>query len=350
LLAVINDILDISKIEAQHLDLEKVDFNLAMILADLKNLTNERATDKELVLNIEISADLGSMLLIGDPMRLRQILVNLVSNALKFTAQGKITVRARLEKETAEMVWLRFEVQDTGIGIADDVKKRLFAAFEQADNSMTRRYGGTGLGLAICKRLVEMMGGQIGVESQTGVGSLFWFSVCLAKGIPAVAARPIPAAMAAEDDLKSRHAGKRILLAEDEPTNQAVTCALIELVGMSVDIAEDGVKALALVGQKHYDLILMDMEMPNMDGIDATRAIRRAPGHGDIVIIAMTANAFADDKAKCLRAGMNDFITKPVEPENFFATIGHWLDKQNPKTGAHSHADGFAATVGPLRH
>jgi CheY-like chemotaxis protein len=225
----------------------------------------------------------------------------------------------------------------------------LFKAFEQADNSMTRRYGGTGLGLAICKRLVEMMGGQVGVSSQADVGSTFWFSIPVDKASPVVVEKPIAAAFSAEDHLKECHAGKRILLAEDEPTNQVVTCALIELVGISVDIAEDGVKALAMVSQNHYDLILMDMEMPNMDGIDATRAIRRAPGHDDLAIIAMTANAFADDKARCLRAGMNDFITKPVDPEILFATIGHWLDKQDPRTPADSQSDGFEATVAPFR-
>jgi PAS domain S-box-containing protein len=349
LLAVINDILDISKIEAEHLDLERVDFNLAMVLADLTNLTGERAADKGLALITEISAELAAMPLIGDPMRLRQILVNLVGNALKFTAKGTITIRVRAESQTTDQVWLHFEVQDTGIGISDEVQKRLFKAFEQADNSMTRRYGGTGLGLAICKRLVEMMGGQVGVSSQADVGSTFWFSIPVDKASPVVVEKPIAAAFSAEDHLKECHAGKRILLAEDEPTNQVVTCALIELVGISVDIAEDGVKALAMVSQNHYDLILMDMEMPNMDGIDATRAIRRAPGHDDLAIIAMTANAFADDKARCLRAGMNDFITKPVDPEILFATIGHWLDKQDPRTPADSQSDGFEATVAPFR-
>jgi PAS domain S-box-containing protein len=349
LLAVINDILDISKIEAEHLDLERVDFNLAMVLADLRNLTGERAADKGLALITDISADQAAMPLIGDPMRMRQILVNLVGNALKFTTQGTITVRARVENETTDQVRFHFEVQDTGIGIAEDVQKRLFKAFEQADNSMTRRYGGTGLGLAICKRLVEMMGGQIGVSSQAGVGSTFWFNVRFAKASPVVVAKPVIATISAEDHLKERHAGKRILLAEDEPTNQVVTCALIELVGLSVDIAEDGVKALAMVSQNHYDLILMDMEMPNMDGLDATRAIRRAPGHDDLAIIAMTANAFADDKARCLRAGMDDFITKPVDPETLFATIGHWLDKLDPRSPADSHCDGFDATMAPLK-
>jgi CheY-like chemotaxis protein len=214
---------------------------------------------------------------------------------------------------------------------------------------MTRRYGGTGLGLAICKRLVEMMDGQVGVSSQAGIGSNFWFSVRFTKAGPVVAEKPVAAPVSAEINLKQHHAGKRILLAEDEPTNQVVTCALIELVGISVDIAVDGVKALAMVSQNQYDLILMDMEMPNMDGIDATRAIRRTPGHDDLAIIAMTANAFADDKARCLRAGMNDFITKPVDPEILFATISHWLDKQDPRTPADSQGDGFEATVAPLR-
>jgi PAS domain S-box-containing protein len=349
LLAVINDILDISKIEAEHLDLERVEFNLAMVLADLTNLTGERAANKGLALITEISAEQAALPLIGDPMRLRQILVNLVGNALKFTSQGTITVRARVENETVDQVRFHFEVKDTGIGIADEVQKRLFKAFEQADNSMTRRYGGTGLGLAICKRLVEMMGGQIGVRSQAGVGSTFWFNVCFAKVSPVVVEKPSAASISAEDHLKKHHAGKRILFAEDEPTNQVVTRALIEIVGLSVDIAEDGVKALAMVSQNHYDLILMDMEMPNMDGLDTTRAIRRAPGNADLPIIAMTANAFADDKERCLRAGMNDFITKPVDPDRLFSLIGQWLDRQEPTKFANSHADGFEATVAPLR-
>jgi CheY-like chemotaxis protein len=349
LLAVINDILDISKIEAEHLDLERVDFSLALVLSDLTNLTGERAADKGLALITEISAEQAAMPLIGDPMRLRQVLVNLVGNALKFTSQGSVTVRVRIEKQAADLVWFRFDIKDTGIGITDEVQKRLFTAFEQADNSMTRRYGGTGLGLAICKRLVETMGGQIGVESQAGVGSNFWFSVRFTRAGPAVAEKPVAAPLSAEIHLKQHHAGKRILLAEDEPTNQVVTRALIEIVGLNVDIAEDGVKALAMVSQNHYDLILMDMEMPNMDGLDATRAIRRAPGHDDLPIIAMTANAFVDDKARCLRAGMNDFITKPVDPEILFATISHWLDKQDSRTPGNSQSDDFEATVAPFR-
>jgi CheY-like chemotaxis protein len=270
------------------------------------------------------------MALTGDPLRLGQILLNLAGNAVKFTEQGVITLRARLVEDSPSDVLLRIEVEDTGIGIGPEDQKRLFTAFEQADGSMTRKYGGTGLGLAISKRLAQMMGGAVGVASTEGQGSTFWFTVRLGKATDAVSPAPTFMGDTAEAQIKSRYAGTRVLLAEDEPINQEVSRGLLEDVGLAVDLAEDGAEAVSMAKQTPYALILMDMQMPNLNGVEATRAIRALPGYAQTPILAMTANAFDEDRQVCLDAGMNDHIGKPVDPERLFETLLKWLLHAQP--------------------
>jgi signal transduction histidine kinase/ActR/RegA family two-component response regulator len=327
LLSVINDILDISKIEAERLTLEQVPFKFGTVLENLMSLIWQRVNDKGLKLHIDMAPEIARQTWLGDPLRIGQILLNLTGNALKFTEQGGITVRARLVEENPTEVLLHFEVQDTGIGISTEDQQRLFTAFEQADGSMTRKYGGTGLGLAISKRLAKLMGGDVGVVSQPGNGSTFWFTARLGKATDAVSPTPTFVQDSAEIRLKTQFAGTRLLLAEDEPVNQEVSKGLLEDIGLAVDVAEDGAIAVALAKRNRYALILMDMQMPKLNGLDATRQIRTLPGYEHTPILAMTANAFGEDRQVCLDAGMNDHIAKPVETLVLFETLLKWLAK-----------------------
>jgi signal transduction histidine kinase/ActR/RegA family two-component response regulator len=329
LLHVINDILDISKIEAARLTLENTRFKLGEVFENLDSLVAQKAHEKHLKLLLDLKPEVTHLTLLGDPLRLGQILLNLTGNAIKFTEYGSITVRTKLLEDTLESVLLRIEVEDTGIGISAEDEKRLFTAFEQADGSMTRKYGGTGLGLVISKRLVELMGGEIGFQSQPGAGSVFWFTVRLGKVSDSTQIATTITSDTAEARLQSAFAGTRILLAEDEPINQEVSLGLLEEVGLVVDLAEDGQKALELAGLNHYSLILMDMQMPNLNGVDATRAIRTLPGYAETPILAMTANAFSEDRQVCIDAGMNDHIAKPVDPEVLFETLIKWLNNHS---------------------
>jgi two-component system, sensor histidine kinase and response regulator len=330
LLAVLNDILDISKIEAERMTLEQTPLRLDALMEKLVDLIGDKAAAKSLEFRIDLPPEYASLPLIGDPLRLGQILINLVSNAIKFTKQGSVTVHVRQAAASDADILLRFEICDTGMGIPLEAQQHLFSTFVQADNSMTRKYGGTGLGLAICKRLVTLMGGEIDFESQTGSGSTFWFTVRLRKGNVEQDAKPKEAALSMsffEERLQNTHAGTRILLAEDEPINREVAVCLLEDTGLIVDVAVDGQEALEQARRHRYALILMDMQMPRLNGLEATRGIRTDSLNRDTPILAMTANAFVEDRQACLAAGMNAHLPKPVEPEVLYETLFKWLSK-----------------------
>ena len=330
LLEVINAILDLSKIEAGKLELDQMEVSIQAITANVVSMLTDSARAKQLSLVVESQPLPDHML--GDPTRLQQALLNYATNAIKFTATGTITLRVLLEEEAAESALIRFEVNDTGIGIEPAAVPRLFTAFEQADNSMTRRYGGTGLGLAITRHLAELMGGATGVVSTPGVGSTFWFTARLKKGEPARQAATLPASDAAELILLRDYKDKKILLVDDDIDNRDITRLLLKDVWPRIDTAEDGVAAVEMATKNNYDLILMDMQMPRMDGLEATRRIRRLPTGKDIPILAMTANVFPEHKAQAMEAGMDDVIPKAVDPGAPFATILKWLERgtRNP--------------------
>jgi signal transduction histidine kinase/CheY-like chemotaxis protein len=345
LLAIINDVLDYSKIEAGRMSVEQVDFDLRTVCDDVQALLQPAASERELPLTIEYGLDVPRFIT-ADPVRVRQILLNLASNAVKFTERGGV----RIEVTAPDPAHVRVAVIDSGIGIAPEQIERLFRHFTQADSSTTRRYGGTGLGLAISKRLVQLMGGGIGASSEPGKGSTFWF-VLPVLGSPAAAAeakrravsetapggavnRPLAPA--------SPGSGRRVLLVEDNAVNQMVAMRMLTRLGFQAELAQHGREAIERLARDRYDLVLMDCQMPEMDGLEATRIIRdpaSAVLDHHIPIVAMTANAFEEDRERCLAAGMNDFLTKPVNRHTLEAMLARWLPQADaPPSQAQARA------------
>jgi signal transduction histidine kinase/CheY-like chemotaxis protein len=325
LLGIINDILDFSKIEAGKLELDARGFMLDAVLRNVEQQLGQAAAAKGLGFDLEIAPALMRPLR-GDPLRLEQVLLNFAGNAVKFSERGRICLRARLEHAFGPELLVRFEVQDSGIGIAPETMAGLFTPFQQADPSATRRHGGTGLGLAISKQLAELMHGEVGVDSSPGRGSTFWFTARLAleEGAPGsgLGATPVaPAAHAARLD------GCAVLLVEDNPFNQQVGCELLQQAGAHVSVAGNGQEALEAMARQRFDCVLMDVQMPVMDGLEATRRIRLDARLRDTLVIAMTANAGLEDRTRCLQAGMNEFLSKPVVPELWAATIARCLGR-----------------------
>ncbi len=336
LLALINDILDFSKIEAGRLELEALDFDLASLLDDFVNILAVRAREKGVALRCVVEPDVP-LHLRGDPGRLRQILVNLTGNAIKFTPAGEVTVRVALAEENERGILLRFSVQDTGIGIPSDKLDLLFNKFTQVDTSTTRQYGGTGLGLAISKQLTALMGGKIGVLSEEGKGSEFWFTARLVKdGGNASAQRTPGAAINATKDLFAGHRA-RILLAEDNITSQQVALGMLKKMGLGADAVANGAEAVKALAAVPYEVVLMDVQMPEMDGLEATGRIRdplSAVLNHQVPIIAMTASAMRGDREKCLKAGMDDYVSKPVDPGELASALKKWLPAAKAKPGS----------------
>lgn len=332
LLGIINDILDLSKIEAGKLTMEAIDFELGEPLDRLRDMFGPKAEEKGLAFVIDIAPDVP-MCIVGDPLRLGQILTNYCSNAFKFTERGQITVRVEKLGEEGAGARLRFAVTDSGIGMTPEQCHKLFQSFSQADSSTTRKYGGTGLGLTICKRLAQMMEGEVGVLSEAGRGSTFWatgvFGVQPGGHTFAEAAQrrgaQLQMEMTVEKSACERAAahlrGAKILLVEDNEINQEVALELLQSAGLVVTIANNGREGVDAVARQEFDAVLMDCQMPVMDGYEATRAIRTLPGYADLPIIAMTASTIAGDREKCLAAGMNDHVSKPIDVEELFTRL-----------------------------
>jgi signal transduction histidine kinase/CheY-like chemotaxis protein len=326
LLGIINDILDLSRIEAGKLELEDADVELKEVFRSIHALIEDKAADKHIDVVTRLDAALP-VAIRGDRMRLEQILLNFANNAVKFTKHGSVTLLAHAvaspDADAAGAVGIRFEVSDTGIGMTAEQCSRLFRAFEQADVSTTRHYGGTGLGLAISKQLAELMGGTVGVKSIAGQGSTFWFEASFVPVAESALVRS-PAKIDKTIDLTPLN-GRHVLLAEDNPINQEVAIHLLGHAGLVVDLADDGLAAIELARRNHYDLVLMDMQMPHMDGIAAATHILRLPGRERLRILAMTANAFEADRRTCIEAGMVDHVPKPVNPKDLYAALLRWL-------------------------
>ena len=360
LLELITDILDFSRIDQGTLELENRSFDLSGLFDRIVKMVSAKASKKGLMLRYRLAPDVP-LLLTGDSTRLSQLIMKLADNAVKFTNQGEIGIGVSLDSHDGGFAVIRFEICDTGIGIPPSLKTIIFDPFTQADGSITRRYGGTGLGLAICKQLVELMGGQIGVESEEGKGSTFWVTVRFAKkqagqsprqqspnALPVfpVSVEPLKIPPVRADSIAPR--SSRILLAEDNAVNQKIAQSLLRKLGYETDLVANGREAVEALETIHYDLVLMDCMMPEMDGLEATALIRNPASkvlNHKIPIIAMTANAMKGDREACLEAGMDDYLAKPFKKEDLSMVLGKWLNPETPGEPSGS-ASGDAAAGG----
>jgi signal transduction histidine kinase/CheY-like chemotaxis protein len=324
LLSLLNDILDFSKIEAGKLELEYIPFNLVSLVREITVLLTPRAEERKVVLLSDLDEEIPSVIK-GDSVRIRQILANLLTNAIKFTENGNVTVKASILEKTEKVVRLKIEVIDTGIGISEEAQRKLFNSFTQADGSTTRKYGGTGLGLAIVRQLVTLMRGRLGVDSEEGKGACFWIEI--AFEIPNE--KIMPEQTEKEDIELLEELQGHVLLVEDNPVNQIIAKKMLEKIGLSYELVVNGEEAVSRIKQSHkFDVVLMDCQMPVMDGYEATHAIReleQVSSSKRIPVIAMTANAMEGDKDKCIQAGMDDYVAKPVKQDALKQVLSHWL-------------------------
>jgi len=327
LLKVINDILDFSRIERTTLELEHIDFNLGELITSSVQSFQHSAQQRNLDLRLQLQPGMNSLQVVGDPTRIRQILLNLVGNALKFTERGEVAIEARWQVLDRQLIWLTCTVRDTGIGIDSNRLEMMFVAFQQADNTISRRYGGTGLGLSIARTLAERMGGQLRGESREGLGSTFTLEMPLA-----LASTPATLPVAPQDSATGEGGG-RVLLVEDNPVNQSVIEAMLRSLGFEVSLAMDGAQAVDLVGQQRFAAVLMDCRLPHVDGYEATRRIRQLPGSAGLPIIALTASALQGDRERCLAAGMNDYLSKPFKRTDLQRILQRWLPGRTAATG-----------------
>jgi len=321
LLKVINDILDFSRIERSELELEHIPFNLAEVIGACAQSFQHSAAQRGLALQLRIPEDMRDLQVQGDPTRIRQILVNLVGNALKFTEQGRVSIEAQWQSLDHELLWFTCAVRDSGIGISSESLELMFNAFQQADSSISRRYGGTGLGLPIARTLAERMGGTLRAQSEEGRGSVFTLEIPLALYKQAMPALAAPRTLNGD----GHGEGRNVLLVEDNPVNQTVIEAMLRSLGFTVSVATDGVQAVRSAGDSRFEAILMDCRLPLIDGYEATRQIRRLPGCGHVPIIALTANALQGDRENCLSAGMNDYLAKPFKRNDLQQILQRWV-------------------------
>ncbi len=329
LLKVINHMLDLSKIESGQYVLEETDFMLTDLIDEIVARLDEAALDKGLTLRVEIDPMIPA-LLHADPLRLGQILVNFISNAIRFSEHGEIVVRAFMLEERAQRVTLKMEVQDQGVGLTEAQQEQLFQRYTQPVGGGSGKMGSTGLGLVITRELVAMMGGEVGVRSRLGEGSTFWMTAGMKKVEHKSGSPENTGALLLDDPgliLSSKYRDSLVLLVEDEPFNQEMTREVLQAAGMVVDVAANGLQAVEKVQGRHYALVIMDVQLPVMDGLEATRRIRQLPGRRNLPVLAMTANVSVEDRALCVASGMNDYIGKPVDPDALYAMMLFWMKK-----------------------
>lgn len=328
LLKVINDILDFSRIERTGVELEQIDFNLADLIGSCVQSFQHTAQQRHLALELEIPEGMEQLQVCGDPTRIRQVLVNLIGNALKFTEEGRVQVMARWQILDRQLIWFTCTVRDTGIGIDNARLETMFVAFQQADSSISRRYGGTGLGLSIARNLAERMGGSLRAESRVGAGSTFTLEMPLTMRTRS-ALDITPLVQPSDGDAN----GQPVLLVEDNPVNQAVVQAMLRSLGFEVVVASDGAQAISLTARQRFCAVLMDCRLPIVDGYEATRRIRQLPQCHHLPIIALTANALQGDRERCLAAGMNDYLAKPFKRTDLQQILQRWLPGETVVTG-----------------